>query len=354
MASHMNKGLPYHAWPQEDRDMFKDLAGAGGLFDDTPWGDLSKTTVRNRRYAYGNWLGFLDSVDSNYLKHPPSQRVTPELVKCYVEKMRLNCTETAIAIALQRLYLTVKTADPKRSWDWLFLVQRRIQRAAIPVRRERLLSPDLYRIGVELMNDAKRKRALFDRVIISQAEQYRDGLMIAMLAETVIRRAGFTALRIDDHVVRIGERWRIFVTEDMVKTGEEQDFELSEELGAFLDDYLTTYRPVFPGADQHKGMWPYGDRPMTDKMVRRYIRKHTGHRLGIPVSPHDFRRAAATFVAEVDPRNVRMIKDLLGHRTFAMTEKHYIDPASSRAAGRELASIVEELRKDENLIPPLT
>ncbi len=347
MTRHMNKGLPYQDWPQEDRDIFESLTGGGDLFSDAPWGALSKTSIINRRYGYSQWLGFLDSIDGDLLCRPPVERVTPDLVKRYVEKMRLNCSETAIGVALQRLRLTLEAADPEGNWYWLYLIWRRIASAAKRATRRRFTSPDLYQIGIELMEDARNKCALYERIVLSQAEQYRDGLMICMLVETVIRRGGFAALCIDDHVIKIGGRWRIFLPAELVKTDTEQDYELSEELGLFLDDYLTTYRPVFPGADQHKGLWPYGDRPMTDKMVRRYIRKHTEDRLGFAVSPHEFRRAAATFVAEADPENVRMVKDLLGHRSFAMTEKHYIDAASSRSAGRKLALIIDSHRKDQ-------
>jgi integrase/recombinase XerD len=51
--------------------------------------------------------------------------------------------------------------------------------------------------------------------------------------------------------------------------------------------------------------------------------------------------AAVTFWSIHDPRNVRGAKDLLGHASFATTEKHYI-MAQSRMAGRALARIVDQ------------
>ena len=39
--------------------------------------------------------------------------------------------------------------------------------------------------------------------------------------------------------------------------------------------------------------------------------------------PHLFRDAAATTLAIADPAHVRVAAPLLGHRTFATTERHY-------------------------------
>jgi len=75
-------------------------------------------------------------------------------------------------------------------------------------------------------------------------------------------------------------------------------------------------------------------------MIRRYTRKHTQERLGDAVSPHGFRRGAATFTTIADPVNARVVKDLLGHTTFRMTEKHYVVGARSRLAGRDLMQAV--------------
>ena len=70
------------------------------------------------------------------------------------------------------------------------------------------------------------------------------------------------------------------------------------------------------------------------------VRQCTRKALGFPVNLHRFRAAAATFWSTRDPANVRGVKDLLGHASFATTEKHYI-MARSRLAGRALARAVE-------------
>ena len=77
-------------------------------------------------------------------------------------------------------------------------------------------------------------------------------------------------------------------------------------------------------------------------MIYKTVRRRTKKALGFPVNLHRFRHAAATFWSARDPVNVRGVKDLLGHATFATTEQHYI-MAQSRMAGRALARAIEDL-----------
>ncbi len=342
MTKHMNMGLRFIDWPTTDHERFSALSKSTDIFDEVPWSRLSATSVRNRRYGYGQWLRFIKIHAPDLLNSAPELRVNLDTVRLYVGELRRNCTETAVAINIQRLRLTVLAIAPGSDWAWLQEIERRIANAAKPLHKPRVLSADLYQVGVDLIQDARNKAEIFEHPILSQAEQFRDGLMIAMLAAAPMRRACLASLRLEEHVVKIGNLWNIFIPAEMTKTGEDQDYDLSASLGNFLDEYIERYRPIFPGADQHGGLWPYGNRPMTDKMVRRYICKHTAQRLGIAVSPHGFRRGSATFIAEADPANIRMAKDLLGHKSFAMTEKHYINTARSRLAGQALAELVEK------------
>jgi integrase/recombinase XerD len=53
------------------------------------------------------------------------------------------------------------------------------------------------------------------------------------------------------------------------------------------------------------------------------VRARTKDAFGEAVNPHLFRDAAATTLAIADPVNVRLAAPLLGHRTFATTERYY-------------------------------
>jgi len=78
------------------------------------------------------------------------------------------------------------------------------------------------------------------------------------------------------------------------------------------------------------------------------VRRRTRKALGFAVNLHRFRRAAATLWSRQDPANVRGAKDLLGHASFATTEKHYI-MAQSRIAGRALARAIGNVGKGSTI-----
>jgi integrase/recombinase XerD len=53
------------------------------------------------------------------------------------------------------------------------------------------------------------------------------------------------------------------------------------------------------------------------------ISEATRRQLGVAVSPHLFRDAAATTMTSQSPRDARAIRDLLGHKGFDTVDKHY-------------------------------
>ena len=74
------------------------------------------------------------------------------------------------------------------------------------------------------------------------------------------------------------------------------------------------------------------------------VRRRTKEAFGFVVNLPRFRLAAGTFWSIRDPRNVRGVKDLLGHATFGITERFYI-LGQSRLAGRVLAHAVDAAPK---------
>jgi integrase len=62
---------------------------------------------------------------------------------------------------------------------------------------------------------------------------------------------------------------------------------------------------------------------MTQMAIYDRVRTRTKEQFGVAINPHLFRDAAATTMAIADPANVRLAAPLLGHRTFATTERYY-------------------------------
>jgi integrase len=342
VTKHLNIALPFASWPDGDQKLWKACFASVDIFDDAPGSHLSNATRNGRRTAYGQWLGFLNLIEPECLGLAAPDRITRSCIEGYVAYLRENCRDTTIAHLLGRLFYVVRAMYPDRDWDWLYRIARRVALQAEPIKHPTVLSSDLYALGLRLIDKAKSKTERATRITKSAAMMYRDGLLIATLVEAPMRRRAFSQLRIVEHLRKISGLWEITVPENLTKTRRSQEYFLSERLSKAMDVYLDRFRLAFPGAEDHDWLWTYVGRAMTDKMIRRRTIRWTRGSLGVAVSPHRFRNAAANFILTADPQNVRVAKDLLGHASFAMTEKHYINAAQSRLAGRALHAILSE------------
>lgn len=344
MTCRINVGLRFEEWPIEDRSLWSVAFGGTDIFADRVAAGLAPSTVYGRRAAYSLFMGFLQTVAPELLASRPAERVTVRLIEDYVGYLRQNCRDTTVVIELERLFFVIRTFFPDRDWAWLYRICRRIARDAKPIKHKEIMSPQLYRVGLSLMDSALAKAERAGHLSKSTAIRFRDGLLIAFLIEAPMRRGALSRLLIDQHLEKHAARWWVIVPGKFNKTGVPQDFQLSLRLSAYIDTYLETIRPAFPGASTHCSLWPYLGRPMTDRMIWRRIIKWTKAKLGFAVSPHRFRNASATFLVTQDPANAHAARDLLGHKSFAMTQKHYIDRAQSRMAGRKLSNVLSKLK----------
>jgi integrase len=336
--------LPYAEWPEEDRRLWHAAFKKGaGLFDDCGRGaSLSERSQQQLQYAYGKFLKFVAVKHPDRLGCSPVARVGVDMVEQFVKFQPATCGNVTISIYLYHLWLVLRYIYPATDWSWLVAISRRIAARGKEKRKKYHLvtSEALYALGIALMDGALSSGKPVTTSSVRTA--YRDGLIIAFLALIPLRRRTLGLLQIGQHLVRSGAGWAVDIPANDTKWKRPFEFPLSQDLSARFDFYLKEIRPAISGVACNNHLWVSRCGPMGDKMIYKAVRRRTKKTLGFPVNLHRFRHAAATFWSVRDPVNVRGVKDLLGHATFATTEQHYI-MAQSRMAGRALARAIEDL-----------
>ena len=340
--------LPFDDWPAEDRIRWETALATGDRFDESgPGAHLAESTRRVWRESYARFLGFISTYRQDLMHLPPNARLDRLIVADYVAWRSKSCGDVTVVIDLDHLRSALKLICPGVDWSWMLTITKRIA-AAAPRRhpKSHLVTSDrLYAFGLELMDGAVADVDDAKQVSKVHAFQYRDGLIIALLALNPVRSRTLVAMRIGTHLVKTGNLWGLDIPAVDTKNQRPLDYPIPRELSARIDLYLERFRSRIPGAARHPGLWASNQRrPMCAMAIYDAVFRRTKKAFGFGVNLHRFRHAAGSFWSIHDPANVRGVKDLLGHASFGTTERHYI-MAQSRLAGRVLARAVDAARK---------
>jgi integrase/recombinase XerD len=329
--------LPIEQWSEEDRRLWLAACASGDILDDEVGARSGHAEISNAKAAkgYGRWLTHLMRSAALALIEKPADRITPERVAAYVDALIAigNSTQTILA-RLQELGEVAKVMDPNRQWSFINDLASKIRARHRPARNKSnlRLSSELVDLGFKLMRLAE------DLVGLDAAIAYRDGLLVAFLALIPLRRRNLADLVLDRTLVREGSSWIVAFHEDDTKTHAAFEIGLPEVLRAPLETHLSVQRPVLEARagrwtrPVEGALWVSKDgSPMTQMALYDRIRTRTKEHFGIAINPHLFRDAAATTLAITDPAHVRIAAPLLGHRTFATTERHYRQARAQQA-----------------------
>jgi integrase/recombinase XerD len=334
--------LPFCDWPQHDRRRWSAANKSGvDIFDDCgPAAHLAEPSRRALQGSYSRFLGFVAAKNPRLLDRLPDKRLDRKIIADYVAFRQPSCSNTGIAIDLHHLRLALRYICPAVEWAWLATITKRIAANAkrTPQKHHLVTSERLYKLGIELMDQAVASAMASGKVSKIDAFQFRDGLLIAFLALIPLRRRTVAAVRIGKQLLKAGGLWVLDIPAQDVKAKRMLDYLMSSDISRRIDLYLETYRRRIPRAKTHNGLWASNQgRPMDHGTIYDTVCRRTFVAFGFKVNLHRFRSAAATLWAIHDPANVKGVKDLLGHVSFDPTEKYYIIK-QSRVAGRVLAS----------------
>ena len=347
MALGRRHALPVSAWPATDQALWQSIIAEGDILDGSgPAAHWAPSTKNNVRKAYGYWLdwlgrsGFLDPME------PPMDRIMPEWIKSYIEALEADTAPLTRFVYILDLLRFAQAAAPARDWSWLKRIKNRLFARARPAREKTSKiqnAAELLELGLDLMDKADRITCRYNPL---QAEvQYRDGLMIAILAARPVRLKNLTAIELGSHLLRIDDLyWLVFEAHE-VKNRMHIEVPVPEALTPYIDDYLARHRPRLLQGKESSRLWisRFGG-PLSSGSIHRQVKLHTKAAFGKAIHPHLFRDCAATSIAIHDPEHVRIAANILGHHNLATTQKYY-DQSRMLEASRHYQSTIHALRR---------
>lgn len=336
------KHLPEHLWPAADRAAFDAVYVAGDIFEETAGAGahLAEGTRKLIKTAYRRWLGFLHTQHACDLELPPAARITRERVRQFIEYIG-ETRPTSVAIAIDNLYFAARLISPASDWNWLKLVRSRLIACAHPEDRFPVLVAPwrTLDLGVELMDGAAGRSRSGHR---EQEIQYRDGLILALLSVWPIRRRSIAALTITRHIEVSDAGIDILLGAADTKGKRAEDFSVPQFLVPYVRHYLDKVRLRLLGQCVHDGLWvSYGGGQLSPGRMYDIVRARIFARFGKRMGLHDFRRAAATFLAISAPEKVGLTPGILQHASPDVSERHYNQARSVQASERYAAHLAE-------------
>ncbi len=276
--------------------------------------------------------------------------MTPERITRFVEQLIKRVSPVSVAMMVGALGRVLAVLSPETDWAWMRRLFQDLKAWAEPS-REKLIAmvsaKALLDLGMRLMDTAEDD----DPDPYFAATQYRDGLLIALLITRPVRMRNLSNIELGRNLVRDGDTYWLRFEPLMTKTGVEIDLPIPDALIGRLEHYLTKHRPVLlakrkTGTPLTMAVWVsrWGT-AMIEHAIRDQIKKRTKDAFGHAIWPHLFRACAATSMAVESPENVRLAAGLLGHNTFATTERYYI-LAQMLQSGRHYQETVMNLRKN--------
>jgi integrase len=195
----------------------------------------------------------------------------------------------------------------------------------------------LVEAGMTLVADAEK----FARDDLARARGVRNGLMIALLALCPIRPKNFAGLEIGHTFKEVDGSWWITLPGHLTKSRRPDERRVPALLNRFIELYLNQSRPLLLGSSPPtNALWISSTtgRRMTTKNLGTLISKITLETIGVDVSPHLFRTAAASTAAMYAGNTPHLASALLNHTDPRVTEEHY-NRASSMSASKIYARI---------------
>jgi integrase len=335
------RSLPVQEWPDADRRAWEDACRPGSRLK--PGGAASYLAQVSRddfARRYGAFLGFLQRTNRLEAGAAAAAQVTLPNVEAYLTDLTGRVRSVTVYNCIYKLRRAAELLAPTAEFSWLSEIEKDLALVMEPRSKfDRLVfTGRLVEAGLTLLAEAQG----FADNDFARARGVRNGLMIALLALCPLRLKNFAALEIGNTFKEVQGSWWIALPGITTKSRRPDERRVPELLNPAIDLYLHQSRPVLlRSRPTTNALWISSTTggPMTIKNLGTLVSKVTFETLGVDVSPHLFRTAAASTAAAYGGSTPHLASAILNHTDPRVTEEHY-NRASSVSATKIYAEII--------------
>lgn len=336
--------LPRRDWPEQDRALFEAGRQGGDILEGAAYADgLRPTTLRNSTRGYGRFLAVLRDRNPDSLALPVADRITPARMRLYLQALLdHDNTHNTVSARFMELRSALRIMYPDRDFGWLVRPGGASLRRLLTIRRKPVRFLDIGELaswGRDLMDEGLRRPGQKGLVL------FRNGLLIAVLADRAPRQRSLAELRIGHSIQRVERGYTLSFTAADTKAKRQLGYGLHSSLTPCVKHYLDAVRPQLLQGQVHNWFWVgIGGERLDAIGIAGMMRRASKARFGSLVGTHDFRRALATAAMIANPRTPALAAAILGNSPV-VAEKHYVVGGQVEAAGI-LHGLLSEMRKE--------
>jgi site-specific recombinase XerD len=296
--------------------------------------------------AYGRWLQHLIATDPDSLQLTPEARATDERLEGYLQSLERGCTASSQHTYLSRLLTALRVVAPGSSWSNMAQLIRTVTPAPHDAthRLADVRHPaQLLALAESLMDRAEALRRPDTPITSAAAVLFRDGVMLATLVLTVLRRRSLLSLALGDTLLETSGGFVILLQEEHTKARRAERVPVHPDLAAWLRRYLDHYRPVLAHEGSGPALWiSQRGSPLANTSCWSAIATRTQAAFGVRIGPHFIRHCVATSTVIDSPERILDLPAVMQHRDFRVTERHYILASQLQAVDRYQQVLAQE------------
>jgi integrase len=199
----------------------------------------------------------------------------------------------------------------------------------------------------------KRARTLQDQAPVKAAVTAQLAVAIAILTFAPVRLRNLIEIKLGENLIKPGglaaPYWLVFPHYD-VKNRVQLEFPLDATLSTLIDEYIHDFRPSLLRASNESWLFPGQTKALkTSRTLSLQITARIQKALGLRITVHQFRHAAAAILLKHRPGEYELVRRLLGQRNIQTTMNFYVGLENIQASEIFGQIVKERLSKDLEL-----